>query len=86
MQTEDPKQVLWPEQAKSILQRITPEHLIMMGLNKESANPMNLIIEDLAVAPPPVRPSVARSNLMRSEDDLTMQYRQIVKTNNELER
>ena len=57
-----------------------------MGLNKTNANPTNLIIEDLAVAPPPVRPSVARSNLRRSEDDLTMAYKQIVKTNNELKR
>ena len=84
MTVQDPKQDLWPEHAKGILEKITPEHLEYMGLNKNTANPMNLIIEDLAVAPPPVRPSVARSNMRRSEDDLTMAYRSIVKTNNEL--
>lgn len=32
--SNDPKQVLWPEKAKAILDRITPEHLTMMGLDK----------------------------------------------------
>ena len=72
MPTNDPKQVLWPEQAKLILDKIKPEHLTMMGLDKENSNPANMIIEDLAVAPPPVRPSVAMTNSMRSEDDLTV--------------
>lgn len=46
-----------------------------MGLHKQNANPANMIIEDLAVAPPPVRPSVAMTNSMRSEDDLTVAYK-----------
>ena len=45
-----------------------------------------MIIEDLAVAPPPVRPSVAMTNSMRSEDDLTVQYKHIIKMNNEIKR
>ena len=45
-----------------------------------------MIIEDLAVAPPPVRPSVAMTNSMRSEDDLTVAYKQIIKMNNEIKR
>ena len=86
MPTNDPKQVLWPEQAKLILDKIKPEHLTMMGLDKENSNPANMIIEDLAVAPPPVRPSVAMTNSMRSEDDLTVQYKHIIKMNNEIKR
>lgn len=57
-----------------------------MGLHKENANPANMIIEDLAVAPPPVRPSVAMANTARSEDDLTIAYKNIVKINNEIKR
>ena len=45
-----------------------------------------MIIEDLAVAPPPVRPSVVMQNSMRSEDDLTVAYKQIIKVNNEIKR
>ena len=55
-----------------------------MGLDKKTANPSNMIIESLAVAPPPVRPSVAMSNSLRSEDDLTIAYHKILKCNNEL--
>ena len=56
----------------------------MLGLDKNRANPSNMIIENLAVAPPPVRPSVAMTNSMRSEDDLTVAYKQIIKQNNEI--
>ena len=41
-----------------------------------------MIIQRLAVAPPCVRPSVNMGNLMRSEDDLTYSYQQIVKNSN----
>jgi DNA-directed RNA polymerase II subunit RPB1 len=58
----------------------------MMGLDKKNCNPANMIIEDLAVAPPPVRPSVAMTNSVRSEDDLTVAYKQIIKMNNEIKR
>ena len=57
-----------------------------MGLNKDRSNPSNMIISNLAVAPPPVRPSVAMSNTHRSEDDLTVAYKQVIKQNNEIKR
>jgi DNA-directed RNA polymerase beta' subunit len=60
------------------LNNITEEHLEIMGLNKKTANPANMIIENLAVAPPPVRPSVAQSGASRSEDDLTIAYKAII--------
>ena len=44
-----------------------------------------MIIKNLAVAPPPVRPSVSMTNTMRSEDDLTYAYQQILKINNNLQ-
>jgi DNA-directed RNA polymerase beta' subunit len=78
----DIKQVLWPEEARRILSNITEEHLEIMGLNKKTADPANMIIENLAVAPPPVRPSVAVTGATRSEDDLTVAYRAIIEFNN----
>lgn len=46
-----------------------------------------MIIDNLAIAPPPVRPSVAMGgSASRSEDDLTFAYRQVIKQNNEIKR
>ena len=44
-----------------------------------------MIIQVLPVAPPCVRPYVALDSTLRSEDDLTHQYTQILKTNNKLQ-
>lgn len=52
-----------------------------MGLNPEMGRPDWAIIRNLAVAPPPVRPSVAMSSTSRSEDDLTYAYQQVLKMN-----
>jgi DNA-directed RNA polymerase II subunit RPB1 len=72
----DSKQVLWPEQAKSIFSKITPKHLEMMGLTKAMSDPANMIIENMTVVPPPVRPSVQMiGSTSRSEDDLTVAYK-----------
>lgn len=57
-----------------------------MGLDKQRCDPAFMIIENLAVAPPPVRPSVAMTNTMRSEDDLTYAYKMVIKQNNEIRR
>lgn len=53
-----------------------------MGLNPAQARPDWSIIKNLAVAPPPVRPSVSLGGNMRSEDDLTYGYQQVLKINN----
>lgn len=45
-----------------------------------------MIIKALAVAPPPVRPSVQAGDGVRGVDDLTYAYRMVVRTNNELRR
>jgi DNA-directed RNA polymerase II subunit RPB1 len=78
---------MWPEEAQRILTNIRSDHLKMMGLSKENSDPANMIIKNLAVAPPPVRPSVAMQGTTgRSEDDLTITYIRIIKQNNEIKR
>ncbi len=52
-----------------------------MGFNPNVTRPEYMIIRNLAVAPPPVRPSVAMTNTMRSEDDLTYAYQKIIQFN-----
>ena len=56
----------------------------MLGFNKKYADPSWMIIQNLAVCPPQVRPSVSVDSSLRSQDDLTHQYNQILKTNREL--
>lgn len=79
--TRDRKSTLWPGEASRVLERISDDDCRLMGLNPEHCRPDWAIIRNLAVAPPPVRPSVAMSSTMRSEDDLTYAYQQVVKMN-----
>ncbi len=53
-----------------------------MGFDHTNTKPEYCIIKNLAVAPPPVRPSVAMTSSMRSEDDLTYAYQKILQYNN----
>jgi DNA-directed RNA polymerase beta' subunit len=73
-----------PEDALKILQDISNEDCILLGLRPDISRPENMIIKNLAVAPPPVRPSANLSISGKSEDDLTLLYRKIVQTNNSL--
>jgi DNA-directed RNA polymerase beta' subunit len=63
-----------PDDALRVLERITDDDCELMGFKPKLSRPEWMIIKNLAVAPPPVRPSVAMSNTMRSEDDLTYAY------------
>ena len=67
-----------------IFKKIPDEDLRLLGMDKKYSRPEWMIIKALAVGPPPVRPSVEAGDGMRSNDDLTYVYTQIVRTNNEL--
>lgn len=82
----DPKRLFKPEEIRKIFEKIKDEDLKLMGFDPKQARPEWMIIQALAVAPPPVRPSVQAGDGIRSEDDLTYAYRMIVRTNNELRR
>jgi DNA-directed RNA polymerase subunit A' len=55
-----------------------------MGLDPKQSRPEWMVIKVLSVAPPPVRPSVEAGDGVRSEDDLTYAYREIIKMSKEL--
>jgi DNA-directed RNA polymerase II subunit RPB1 len=74
--------VLYPDDALKILERISNEDCELMGFKPALSRPEFMIIKNLAVAPPPVRPSVAMTNTLRSEDDLTYAYQKIIQSNN----
>ncbi len=73
-----------PEEAWRILSGISDEDCVLMGLRPEISRPENMIIKNLPVAPPPVRPNVVMSSSNRSEDDLTYSYQKILQSNNSL--
>lgn len=74
----DRKQFLQADEAHKVFERIDEESCGLMGFNPKVSRPENMIIKNLAVAPPPVRPSVSMGNSMRSEDDLTYCYIKIL--------
>ena len=75
-----------PEEIRRIFCKITDEDVKLLGFDPKSSRPEWMIIQALAVAPPPVRPSVQAGDGVRSMDDLTYAYRMVVRTNNELRR
>ena len=83
-QQMDPKTIITPEECMRIFKKIPDEDLRLLGMDKKYSRPEWMIIKALAVGPPPVRPSVEAGDGMRSNDDLTYVYTQIVRTNNEL--
>ena len=54
----DPRGPLKADDAYNMLSRIKDEDLVLMGLDPKQSRPEWMIISVLAVAPPPVRPSV----------------------------
>ena len=75
---------LSPQQCLDIFQKITDEDCYMLGFDPTKARPAWMIIKNLAVCPPQVRPSVSVDASLRCEDDLTFQYCQILKINHEI--
>jgi len=81
-QTKDRKALLLADDAYNVLRKVKDEDLDLMGFNKQQGRPEWMVIKNLPVAPPPVRPSVAMPGSYRCEDDLTYAYNQIIKMNN----
>ncbi len=82
-ETKSP-QVFAPRICKAIFERIKDEDVEFLGFNSKFSRPEWMIISNLAIPPPAVRPSVKMGDNQRSEDDLTHALAAIVKTNNTL--
>ena len=82
----DRKQVLTPARAYEVFRNLSDETARLLGLNPAYARPEWLIVTVLPVPPPHVRPSVAITALIRSDDDVTHKYADIIKVNTELAR
>ena len=85
--TEPEKKLYQPSQILDILRKISPQDLIIMGLNADYARPDWMILTVLPVPPAAVRPSISvDGGAMRSEDDLTYKLSSILKTSAQVRR
>lgn len=76
--------VLTPEAVAKMLERISDEDCLTMGLDPMHARPEWMIVSVLPVPPPCVRPSTTLTGASRGHDDLTVFLSNIVKANNRL--
>ena len=60
-----------PEMCYRIFKKIIDEDVDFLGLSSKHSRPEWMIIKNLAVPPPSMRPSIRQNNNQRSEDDLT---------------
>ena len=79
------KKILPAETAYSILSKLNREDMIAMGFTPGRCEPAWMILVNVPVPPPPVRPSVSFGP-DRAEDDLTLKLQDIVKSNAALKR
>lgn len=82
----DTKRPLRAAEAFEILKRIDYETVELLGMNPKYSRPEYMIIKNLVVCPPCVRPSIELSSTAKSEDDLTHMYQTVLSTNMELEK
>jgi DNA-directed RNA polymerase II subunit RPB1 len=83
------KWTLTPQMALEAFQHISDETLETLGMSPMFARPEWMIITNLPVPPPPVRPSVSMDGTgqgMRGEDDLTHKLGDIIRANANVKR
>jgi DNA-directed RNA polymerase II subunit RPB1 len=75
------KRTLTTKEAYSILEKISDEDAIKVGLNPKFCRPEHLMITVMPVPPPHVRPTVSMSSTQKCEDDLTHKINDILRAN-----
>jgi DNA-directed RNA polymerase beta' subunit len=80
MDGEQVKIQMYENEIRKIFENILEEDVTLMGYDIKNFHPKNLIISVLPVIPPVARPFIVSDN-MTCDDDLTIQYQEIVKAN-----
>lgn len=75
--------IMETEEIKKIFDNITEEDIRILGLDPVYVHPKNFIMSVFPVAPPSIRPYVYTDGQI-CDDDLTLQYIEIIKSNNAL--
>lgn len=71
------------EDVQEVFYKVLDSDVELLGFNPVHTHPRNLILSVLPVLPPRSRPFIMNDNVI-CDDDLTIQYTEIVKTNNYL--
>lgn len=82
---EQSRTVLYEYEILQIFRNIPSADVVSMGFDPDHSHPQHLIIECLPVLPPVARPYVI-SDTVTCDDDLTIQYMEIIKANINLAR
>ncbi|KAF2743054.1 beta and beta-prime subunits of DNA dependent RNA-polymerase [Sporormia fimetaria CBS 119925] len=83
------KKLITPQDALNVFKNISDNTLALLGLNADYARPEWMILRDLPVPPPPVRPSISVDGTgqgSRNEDDLTHKLGDILRANQTVKR
>ena len=84
IKSETVKTILSENEISNIFDNIKNEDVKLLGLDHNFSHPRNLIISVLPVLPPIARPYIVADNIT-CDDDLTIQYVEIIKLNNALQ-
>lgn len=76
-------ETLTVEKIKDLFDSISDDNAYLFGIDPQMVHPKNLILTVLPVLPPACRPCLSVDGNM-SDDDLTNQYNEIIKLNNNL--
>jgi len=80
MEGEQVKMQMYENEIRKIFENISETDVTLLGYDIQNFHPKNLIISVLPVIPPIARPFIVADN-MTCDDDLTIQYQEIVKAN-----
>ena len=80
---KDEKIALTTDEISKRFENITDDEVRLMGFDPEMMHPKNLVFWHLPVLPPVDRPYVIADG-MTCDDDITIQYQEIIKINNHL--
>ena len=73
-----------PLEILEFFDEISDEMFEILGYNLKYTHPKWMILQNLIVCPPSVRPSVSDEMGLQSQDDLSLQYKQIIIANQDL--
>jgi DNA-directed RNA polymerase II subunit RPB1 len=76
------RRLFTPADALEILQGMSEEDILLMGMDPQKAHPASMIMQNMAVLPPNARPAIMalEGSKRRGQDDITNQTQDIVKT------
>lgn len=80
MDGEQMRMQMFENEIRKIFENVIAEDIILLGFDPNNFHPKNLILNVLPVIPPVARPFIIADNLT-CDDDLTIQYQEIVKAN-----